>query len=66
MQGAWRSRQKAKGVARSLNEWFRGTLSGMVGHDLSEKDLELPLHALLTQKLLADNSTAVNMSYAVF
>jgi len=65
-QGAWKSRQNAKSVARILNDWFRGTLTRKVGHDLTDKDVDLPLHSAMTQKLLADNSSAVNMSYVVF
>lgn len=65
-QGAWKLRQDAKSLSSALNEWFRGTLTSIVGHDLTEKDLDLPLHASMTQKLLAENSSVFNMSYAVF
>eukprot|EP00210_Caulerpa_lentillifera_P009479 g9039.t1 len=65
-QEAWKCRQNAKQVANALNEWFRGALTHLVGHDLTSKDLDLPLHASMTQKLLADNSSAINVSYTVF
>ncbi|CAD7699455.1 unnamed protein product [Ostreobium quekettii] len=65
-KGAWRSRQNASILLDVLNHHFRSIMTRYLEHDITEKDLELPMHASQTQKLLAENSSAANMSYTVY
>ncbi|GMH43636.1 hypothetical protein BSKO_11558 [Bryopsis sp. KO-2023] len=65
-RGAWRSRQNAQTMLEAANIWFRDILARYMQHDVTGKDLELPIHASLTEKLLAENSSAANMTYTVF
>lgn len=65
VQGAWRGRQNASAVMSVVDSFFTATLSATLQHEVHERDMDLPLHSDRTHKLLADNTTAVNMSYTV-
>lgn len=66
MQGAWRGRQNASAVMSVVDSFFTATLSATLQHEVHERDMDLPLHSDRTHKLLADNTTALNMSYTVY
>lgn len=66
LQGAWRGRQSASAVMSVVDNFFTASLSATLQHEIHERDMDLPLHSDRTHKLLADNTTAVNMSYTVY
>ena len=66
LQGAWRGRQNASAVMSVVDNFFTATLSAALQHEIHERDMDLPLHSDKTHKLLAENTTAVNMSYTVY
>ena len=66
MQGAWRGRQSASNVIEVVDNFFSATLSSTLQHELQSKDMDVPLHFDKTHKLLAENTTAMNMSYTVY
>lgn len=49
-----------------IDSFFTATLSATLQHELHERDMDLPLHSDSTHKLLAENSTSMNMSYTVY
>ena len=49
-----------------VDNFFTATLSATLQHEIYERDMDLPLHSGKTHKLLAENTTAVNMSYTVY
>ena len=66
VQDAWRGRQNASAVMSVVDNFFTATLSATLQHEIYERDMDLPLHSGKTHKLLAENTTAVNMSYTVY
>ena len=66
MQDAWRGRQNASSVMDVVDSFFSATFSATLQHELHTRDLDLPLHSEKTHKLLAENTTAINMSYTVY
>lgn len=66
VQGAWRGRQNASAVMSVVDTFFTATLSATLQHEIHERDMDLPLHSDKTHKLLAENTTAMNMSYTVY
>lgn len=66
VQGAWRGRQNASAVMSVVDSFFTATLRAMLQHEIHERDMDLPLHSDRTHKLLADNTTAMSMSYTVY
>ena len=66
VQGAWRGRQNASAVMSVVDNFFSATFSGTLGHEIHARDLDQPLHSDKTHKLLAENTTAINMSYTVY
>ncbi|WIA31955.1 hypothetical protein OEZ86_002812 [Tetradesmus obliquus] len=65
-RGAWRTRQNASLLLEEINNFFRSGLVSAMEHVLQERDLSLPLHIDATQKLLAGNTTALNMNFTPF
>jgi hypothetical protein len=65
-KGAWRTRQNASLLLDQLNQFFRASLVSQNEHMLQERDLAPPLHVDATQKLLAGNTTALNMNFTPF
>jgi hypothetical protein len=65
-RGAWRTRQNASLLLGLINSFFQGGLLVHLEHSLQERDLSVPLHIDATQKLLAGNTTALNMSFTPF
>lgn len=65
-RGAWRTRQNAQLLLEEVNGFFRSALVSAMEHVLQERDLALPLHIDATQKLLAGNTTALNMNFTPF
>jgi hypothetical protein len=61
-KGAWRLRQHANIALTLLCESFRGRLAEWMEHCIGERDLDLPIHVDKAQKLLAQNSAAVNIT----
>ncbi len=66
LQGAWRGRQNAAAALDVVDNFFTAVLSGTLNHDLQSKDLDLPMHSEKAHRLLAENTTAMNMSYTVY
>ncbi|KAA6421600.1 MAG: hypothetical protein FRX49_08543 [Trebouxia sp. A1-2] len=65
-RGAWRGRQNSKAVMDVIDNFFSATFSATLMHGCQPKDLDQPLHSDKTHKLLAENTTAINMSYTVY
>ena len=66
-QMAWRCRQGASAVLRSLDAFYRTELASAMGSDLLDKDLAPPQHAQRAAALLADATTEVgDMSFDVY
>ena len=65
-RGAWRTRQNASLLLGLINSFFQGGLLVHLEHSLQERDLSVPLHIDGLQKLLAGNTTALNMSFTPF
>ena len=66
VQGAWRGRQNASAALAVVDSFFTSVISGALAHDVQAKDLDLPLHSARTHDLLADNTSAINLSYTVY
>ena len=70
MQGAWRGRQNASAVMSVVDNFFTATLSATLSatlqHEIHARDMDVPLHSDKTHKLLAEITTAVNVSYTVY
>ena len=66
LQGAWRGRQNAAAALDVVDNFLTAVLSGTLNHDLQSKDLDLPMHSEKAHRLLAENTTAMNMSYTVY
>ena len=66
VQGAWRGRQNASAVMSVVDNFFTATLSATLQHEIHARDMDLPLHSDKTHKLLAEITTAVNVSYTVY
>ena len=66
LQGAWRGRQNSKAVMYVVDNFFSATFSATLMHGCQPRDLDQPLHSDKTHKLLAENTTAINMSYTVY
>lgn len=49
-----------------IDNFFSATFSATLMHGCQPKDLDQPLHSDKTHKLLAENTTAINMSYTVY
>lgn len=65
-RGAWRGRQNSKAVMDMVDNFFSATFSATLMHGCQPRDLDQPLHSDKTHKLLAENTTAINMSYNVY
>lgn len=65
-KNAWRTRQNASLLLDQINHFFRSGLVQAMEHVLQERDLAVPLHIEAIQKLLAGNTTALNMNYTPF
>ena len=65
-KNAWRTRQNASLLLDQINHFFRSGLVSSMEHVLQERDLAVPLHIEAIQKLLAGNTTAVNMNFTPF
>ncbi|KAL0048962.1 hypothetical protein WJX82_003343 [Trebouxia sp. C0006] len=65
-RGAWRGRQNSKAVMDVVDNFFSATFSATLMHGCQPRDLDQPLHSDKTHKLLAENTTAINMSYTVY
>lgn len=65
-KGAWRARQHAYVMLGLLNQFFKSCLLAHLEHGAADRDLELPQHAERARQLLAQNTTALNMSYTPF
>lgn len=65
-RGAWRTRQNAQLMLEEVNKFFKSVLVSTMEHVLQERDLTPPLHVDATQKLLAGNTTVLNMNFTPF
>lgn len=65
-KNAWRTRQNASLLLDQINHFFRSGLVSSMEHVLQERDLAVPLHIEAIQKLLAGNTTALNMNFTPF
>jgi hypothetical protein len=65
-KGAWRARQHAAVMLQLLNNFFKRCMMSHLDHGASDRDLELPQHAERARQLLAQNTTALNMTYTPF
>lgn len=65
-RNAWRTRQNASLLLDQVNHFFRSGLVQAMEHVLQERDLAVPLHIEAIQKLLASNTTALNMNFTPF
>eukprot|EP00879_Flechtneria_rotunda_P010355 GHRR01010828.1.p1 GENE.GHRR01010828.1~~GHRR01010828.1.p1 ORF type:complete len:675 (+),score=226.68 GHRR01010828.1:2579-4603(+) len=65
-KGAWRTRHHASLLLKQINRFFQSGLHSAVEHVVQDRDLSEPLHIEATQKLLGDNTTAINMNFTPF
>lgn len=65
-KGAWKGHFNAREALKIMDEFVKQTLTQIMGHAMSPRDLDLPWHVERVHKLLAPTEVAVQESYRVY